>query len=641
MHVQRSGEISPDGLPLIRVIVGHSPAAAGLFFFSMPRLLMDRPARLKTQWMLIAAGLASLAVWLYWPTLGHTVVWDDFPYLVDSSRYWDAGRIPQLFFEPFGLSHAYYRPLALATFALYPVTAEGGQTIHHAINVAIHAVNCALLFLLLASVTHRPHDAVSDRRALVPLWPALATLIFATHPVMIEGVAWLSGRFDVLMTFFLVAAMLFDRLVTHAIIRAMLVGCAAFLALLCKESVVGWIAALPLVHLAARSPTSQSGISFARATWSEHRLTYVVVGFALLCYLALRIHALGEIKPLSLGTWQGEPIDRLVVALITSWKYAAMTVFPWSYAGPLQPFDFSSARSAANLVPAALGALLAVCAVVAVVLPRARAFLPISVWLVALWPVLNLVSFPNGETIVADRYLMLPILTATYTFFLVTASSRAQTAVPGRAGRQVLALMAAAWIAASVAVVNITIPFWRDNFTFWSFVLQRHPTSATALGNLGREYLLRGELPQAETHLAKSFQLRPNLANSVNLAFVLALQGDMSNARNQIALIPQDIVGASPANERAMLENTLGWLEDAAGNLDAARRHFLKALELDPTLWKARLNLAETLVRAGEHVAAEQQLALLAPNLTAEGQARLVAVRAMLHREQSAPPAPR
>ena len=61
---------------------------------------------------------------------------------------------------------------------------------HHLINVLIHLLNSALLFMIL----HRMTGA---------LWrSAFVAALFALHPLHVESVAWISERKDVLSTFF-------------------------------------------------------------------------------------------------------------------------------------------------------------------------------------------------------------------------------------------------------------------------------------------------------------------------------------------------------------------------------------------------------------------------------------------------------
>ena len=59
---------------------------------------------------------------------------------------------------------------------------------HHAVNVALHAANAILLFLVFRRMT----GAVAD---------AMLAALFALHPLHVESVAWLSERKDVLSTF--------------------------------------------------------------------------------------------------------------------------------------------------------------------------------------------------------------------------------------------------------------------------------------------------------------------------------------------------------------------------------------------------------------------------------------------------------
>src|ERR1035438_2308706 len=67
---------------------------------------------------------------------------------------------------------------------------------HHFINVAFHAANAVLFFVLLLRMTGA-------------MWAsAFAAALFAWHPLRVESVAWISERKDVLSTFFALLALL-------------------------------------------------------------------------------------------------------------------------------------------------------------------------------------------------------------------------------------------------------------------------------------------------------------------------------------------------------------------------------------------------------------------------------------------------
>jgi len=66
---------------------------------------------------------------------------------------------------------------------------------HHAVNLAIHALDAALLFLVLSAMT-----GARWRSAAV-------AALFAVHPAHVESVAWISQRKDTLSTLFWILCM--------------------------------------------------------------------------------------------------------------------------------------------------------------------------------------------------------------------------------------------------------------------------------------------------------------------------------------------------------------------------------------------------------------------------------------------------
>ena len=89
----------------------------------------------------------------------------------------------------------------------------------HVVNVALHALNAVILFLVLRAMTSLPspfgrgaggEGSASGRGTMlrtVPggegLWPsALVAALFAVHPVHVESVAWITERKDVLSGLF-------------------------------------------------------------------------------------------------------------------------------------------------------------------------------------------------------------------------------------------------------------------------------------------------------------------------------------------------------------------------------------------------------------------------------------------------------
>jgi len=131
-----------------------------------------------------ALAVAALAVLAYLPSLGGGFHFDDYNVIVhyDTVHSWRA------LFERAGLG---VRPLLKASYTFNWLF--GGFSV---LNIALHAMNAALLFLIGEALFR-------DRRAA---W--IAALLFALHPAATEAVTYISGRSSSMMAVFYLGAML-------------------------------------------------------------------------------------------------------------------------------------------------------------------------------------------------------------------------------------------------------------------------------------------------------------------------------------------------------------------------------------------------------------------------------------------------
>ena len=83
--------------------------------------------------------------------------------------------------------------------ALWGTDARG----YHLTNVALHAANAALVYVLARAMFARAGMTRARQTGA-----ALAALLFALHPLRVESVAWVTERRDVLSTFFLLLTVL-------------------------------------------------------------------------------------------------------------------------------------------------------------------------------------------------------------------------------------------------------------------------------------------------------------------------------------------------------------------------------------------------------------------------------------------------
>jgi hypothetical protein len=79
---------------------------------------------------------------------------------------------------------------------------------YHVVNVALHAVNAALVYFLARRVLSVAGVTSSDDPRGAGISSLLAALVFAVHPLRVESVAWITERRDMLSLLWCLASLL-------------------------------------------------------------------------------------------------------------------------------------------------------------------------------------------------------------------------------------------------------------------------------------------------------------------------------------------------------------------------------------------------------------------------------------------------
>ena len=143
---------------------------------------------------------------IYLPTLSSGFLWDDIQLISYPQR---VGDNPYAFFFVGGV---YYRPLIHLSmnfdYSIWHLNPVG----YHITNVVLHTANSILVFFLcfylfrfsFANLKDSPAELNNHIRVIAT--SLLAAVLFALHPIHTESVAWISGRTDILTTFFFLLA---------------------------------------------------------------------------------------------------------------------------------------------------------------------------------------------------------------------------------------------------------------------------------------------------------------------------------------------------------------------------------------------------------------------------------------------------
>jgi Flp pilus assembly protein TadD len=648
-----------------------------------PIPLEARLQRLARRFLSIAPLLIPpvLVLLIYLPAVQYQLVWDDTIFLSDMPVY----RMPdgwlQAIRAPFVLSPNYFRPLALLSFVLEESRAGLNPALFHFTNLLLHALNALLVSLLAwdlvrghmvgAGLRPAPTERSAPTQTALPVWFATALgLVYALHPALVEGVAFISSRFDLLGTFFLLLALLAERRLSGW--RRLVVSAAAFLlAALTKEMAVALLLALPFWFLAQigsiasnsrnstveKRPRIRRWLDSLDKRWKDAASLFAALLCAGLVYLLIRFAALGYLlaSP-ERSIPSGDLLSRLLLVARSLASYLRLVIWPFGGLAPIHysPLPVSPGDFGAWLE---LGIVILAGIAVAHLVRSSRPALRQSGWLIlagsaALLPVSNLLPLElGGGAFIAERFLVFPmgffVLSLAPLLALAGAEATAQDHSPIEVpptGREPLpepeplepaaivrlswklplaGLLLSAWLVASWAALQLTLPHWRDDLSLWQWAQARAPYSSTPLTNLSLQATNQGQAQQGAQLAQQAVALDPangNAWNNLGLALLHMQQpADSEQAfRKAIELEPENPL---------YWNNLAGVLRDQDQLQDAEKILLDQALRLDPYLPAAHLNLGIVYLKADRPDLAQVELqkaaALLPPDQLGQAQEML------------------
>jgi Flp pilus assembly protein TadD len=608
--------------------------------------------------LILAVTLAA-----YWPALRGGLIWDDDAHVTKPGLQSLEG-LRRIWFD-LGATQQYYPVLHSAFWVEHRLW--GDSTLgYHVINVVLHGTAAFLFGLVLRQVARpwprfrfaAPRPAPAPREGLrsgggEPLFPWVAALIFALHPVCVESVAWISEQKNTLSTvFYLLAALAYlnfeERRLGSSLSGSQPSGgdgrrAGRFAAL--GETSWGWYAlafGFFLLALLTKSVTATLPAALlivfwwqrGRLSWKRDILTllpWFVAGLAAGLFTAWverqLIGARGAAFDLG---WA----QRFLLAGRAVGFYAAKLFWPAHlvFVYPRWRIDAGSPGQYLFLLAAA-----GVLAVLWAIRHRTRGPFAGALFFVAtLFPALGFVNvYPFIFSYVADHFQYLASLGL---IALVCGGFEwvgRRMEVGGQGGRPGVRVRSRLpQILATAVICGLGVLTWRqcqsyrDVEMLYRTTLARNPDSWMPHFNLGVIQGRKGLRSDAIAEYRRAIELKPDYPQAhFNLGCELEkIPGRMNDAiaeyREAVRLEPN--FGEAQGNLGGALAGIPGRLGEALGHLEAAVRLEPDSAEAHNNLGSA---LAETPGRQGEAVAQfDQSLRLNPGNAAAENSLGLVYV---------------
>jgi hypothetical protein len=428
---------------------------------------------------------------IYWNALQGDFIWDDRGLILDSSSYLgDWRNVFSSFTKPFFGTTPFYRPLLIVSFILdyqlWGLNAFG----YHFSNVVLHALNALMVYLLAFLLFKQKTFA----------W--IAGLLFATHPIQTEAVAWISGRNDVLLTFFsLLTIICYLRWRMLGGTKRVIVYVGFLLSYCCvlltKESGIILPVLIVLVDYFFRNslPHPLGG----------RKKVYLPLILVSVLYIYLRMNLLGSAD---LGTRALEPFHTFTGVIITYAYYLKMLLFPIVQTASPSILPIVSFKN-----PLCIASFFLVGSLVVVTVACWNRFRELSftiLWVfVALLPVSGIIPL-TVPALEHRLYLgsvcfsmVIPLLL--YKIFLPGTH---ESFFSRRSLCSLFILVALIMVYSSKTVTRNTI--WRDEHTFWLHTVKDSPSSLFAHNNLGSVYARKGQHDKAIRIFKKALSLPKN-----------------------------------------------------------------------------------------------------------------------------------
>jgi len=441
--------------------------------------------------------LAVLAVCIvYFDVWQFDYVWDDVALFVNNPTLRQADEMMELWSaiaRPLLPGTTYFRPAVLFTFWSEFRFTGAVPSVSHVINLLLHLVNVVLIGVLV----YRLWPGAFANRALLALVPML---FYGLNPALHEAVSWVSGRFDLMATtFVLVACVLALYFRSRPVLRSVAVSLAFLLGLLSKEVAVV-TPLLVMFTVAAASSSKHAGAASYGQFWikvfGENKVLVLGLILAFTLYLALRLTNMPSLVHVNQILAHLNGFERVALIGRTISFYAVMALLPFRSMSPQHPYEIAS-LGWVDVAALMVGMALVLWLLVWAWRMSCFAFFVLAA-ILSLVPVMNIIPLTIGSNIGHERFLTLPMA------MLAAASVPVMLWAEKRMSWKIPSLVCVLLLFVYVANLRVTVPLWRNELSLWSWAYSQHPNNPFVQHSLGTAALKWNDVKLARDVIDKS-----------------------------------------------------------------------------------------------------------------------------------------
>lgn len=468
---------------------------------------------------LLLGVIIVISAGVYVRTFWAGFIFDDFYLVLNNVWLTDLKYIPDILTSPTwafddgsfsGGSSNYYRPVMhLVNFIGYQLFAASPYG-YHIIDTLVHTLNSLLVFFI-ASILLAPKEGEGDEESSAYLlFSALAALIFATHPVNVEPVAWISSISETSLAFFFLLSFYLYLLYRKCAEKAVSTDRSVFIpytlsvimyamALISKETAI----VLPVLFISYDFPFKRP------LSLIKRYLPYLAVA---LIYLYIRSLIVGSEDAMH-GSGGYQYIETVIYL---TGQYLEKLLLPINLKAYYFYHPIDSLISLSFMqVFSMLGIILLFALSIYLGWSRKKP-LSISLMLIALPllpPILGF-NFIHGERLVSERYLYISsvgfALLVSYALLCLYENPVRGIFSDIKQRAVLITVLAVSLLLIYSAVTIKRTALWADEYTYWSEAVRHAPESAVTHANLGVAYVDKEMYDEALSEYKIALEIESN-----------------------------------------------------------------------------------------------------------------------------------
>jgi tetratricopeptide (TPR) repeat protein len=506
---------------------------------------------------IVAAGIIVIVcLAVYGGTLANGFVHDDHDQIINNPWITHVQYLPSILFssvwsfqeDPQALSN-YYRPVMYLIYMIEYYLFNLNPWGWHLVNILLHSANSIVVFLLLSRLSilsKSPGNREPGGNALPAIvFPLLAALLFATHPINSETVAWVACVPELSFTLFYLLALYFyitsrdkgkqtvskgkDTTFSPSSLLSVVFF---FLATLSKETALTFPLLLLIYDYCSENYRARHLLKYYKR--------YVLYGVVVVLYFTLRLYAMGGMVPREAMHQHLTSVQNFMNIFPLLFDYFKFLLFPinLSHFHVFNPvYTFLSTKTLLSI----LFALSLPVAALYCIMTRRIAALYLFFLVLIIIPLLPVLYIPAlGKNIFAERYLYLPSIGFIGILFLLfqrvtylLSSTRGISWIS-------IALLLTIMGTYSYGTAQRSV-LWKDDRTLWKSAIAEDPDNYFAIYKLGNLYLMNNQPDEAIPTLRKALEVNsrrthPDLGNAL-YSFL-----NMGEAYKQKGLLDEAII---------------------------------------------------------------------------------------------------